>query len=168
MEDSVVYKDAKTRVLNLMRETLGTNFVAYYNSDPIRIPTDCLPAVIVEKPKTRIRLGATSQDRNSYQLRIKLVFNKRDDFGATDKVDLTEQKLERFMEGQHPVTGKYLDATVVGALRSHLTLGGMSINTDVDIDYDLQPRPNRQITSEARANIVVTEIVNRGAEQMTI
>lgn len=168
MDDNAVFVDAKERILNLMRETLGSQFRGYYRSDPIRIPKDNLPAVIVEKPKTRIRLGATSQDTLSLQLRIKLVFDKRPDFGADDTADLTEKKLERYMEGRHPVTGSYLDSTVVGALRSNLTLGGLSINTDVDIDYDLQPRPGKQITSEARANIVVTEKVTRGADQLTI
>lgn len=168
MDDNAVYVDAKARILKLMRQTLGTNFKGYYNGDPIRIPETNLPCVIVEKPKTRVRLGATTQDVLGIQLRIKLVFNKREDFGAKDDVDLTEQKLERYMEGRHPVTGDYLDSTVLSALRSHLTLGGLSINTDVDIDYDLQPRPNRQITSEARANIVVTEKIIRGPERMTI
>jgi hypothetical protein len=168
MDDNAVYVDAKARILKLMRQTLGANFKGYYNGDPIRIPETNLPCVIVEKPKTRVRLGATTQDVLGIQLRIKLVFNKREDFGAKDDVDLTEQKLERYMEGRHPVTGDYLDSTVLSALRSHLTLGGLSINTDVDIDYDLQPRPNRQITSEARANIVVTEKIIRGPERMTI
>lgn len=168
MEQATTYTDVVTSVLQLMRNTFQDQMKAYYEGDPLKIPVDNLPCIIVDQTAIRARQDATSSDDLRSEVRIKIVYDKRPDFDASDDVDMTERKLRRLIEGRHPQTGSYLKGTLLEALRTHMTLGGTTLGMDVDVKYDLQPRPGGLITSEAQASVMTTERVIRGNEAASV
>jgi hypothetical protein len=156
------HKDAVNRILAKLRETYGDFIRAYYDGDPIQIPKANLPCVIVEVVEGRTRLAATGQDSLESAITITIAFNKLDDYGADDDKDLTDEKLRRMVEGRDPETGSFLPNSILGVLRSNITLGQTTISNEVDWTYALQPR-GEDVTSEARISIAVTERIFVGS-----
>lgn len=157
MEQQQLYKDTVARVLDLMRSNYGGKFKAFYEGDPIDIPTAALPCVVVEKLGGSVSVGATGTDDISEQILIKLIYDKRDDIGASDSADMTERKLRLQIEGRDPVTGQYDSSSVLSQLRTNLTLQGDVINSSLSIAYDVNPRPDEVITSEAHITMDIDQ-----------
>lgn len=158
-EGTPIYRSPFDSIMELMRDTFGESFNAYYEGDPIQIPKANLPCIIMEMQAGRTQLDATSTDRIQNQINIRLVFNKEDDYNASDTKDLTERKLRILVEGRDPSSGQYLPNSVVGALRTHLTLSSSTIENDIDWQYDLQPRTADLTTSEALVQVLAIQRV---------
>lgn len=157
MEGNQIYKDAFTRIYELMRQTFDGVFKEFYEGDPIDIPKASLPCMIIETQAGRTNLDATSTDRFQTQINIRLVFSKSDDFGASGDRDLTERKLRLLVEGRDRSTNQFLPNSVLGALRTNFTLRSNLIENDIDWEYNIQPRPNMTVTSEALVQVVAIE-----------
>lgn len=161
MDDATVYEDSITRIMKLCRTTFGSEFKAYYEGDPIMIPDASFPCIIIEEIATNatVQGSATGTDNVGEKIRIKLVFNKQDDFSATDDYDLTERRLRRYVQARDAATGYFKKNTLFYALRKNLTLNNSVMDNDIDVNYDLQPRPEKQVTSEAVVTVVIRERV---------
>lgn len=155
----VQYKDAVTRIRELLRTTFGGYFKQYYEGDPLLIPKANLPCVIVEKIATGIETGATGTDEMSSQISLSLVFNKEDDYNSNEDTNSTEKKLRELVEGRDADTGAYSANSVLGALRRNITLGQVILDEDVTVTYLLQPREDDVVTSEASISISCRERV---------
>lgn len=153
--------DAIDNVLQLMRDTFGCKMNAYYEGDPILIPKANLPCIIVEEPNSNVTIQGAPTEHDSFgeKLTIRIVYDKDDDVGADDAVDLTERKIRKLIQGRDKLTRQFSEGTLLWALRTHVSLGNSVIDNDVDISYGLQPRPEGQFTSEGTAEIVVRELV---------
>lgn len=160
MDGAQVYRETVDRFMILCKDTLGSDFNAFYEGDPIEIPAANLPCVIIEKIHGTISLtnAPTGHDRFVENISIRLLFNKSDDLGASDDADLTERRLRRYVEARDPQTGTYLAGTLMYALRNHITLSEHDFDADLEINYDVNPRPNQMVTSEAQIQVVVTGI----------
>lgn len=157
MDSSVYMDDALVLVQNLMRKTLGETYT-YYEGDPITIPIDSLPCVIVELFNVEVRTGqATGTDDLAEQILIRVCLNKSDDLGASDDYDLTERKLRWIVQGRDRQTGTYHNNSILHAIRKNITLGGYNIDSSVDVNYDVNARPNQMMTSEATISISTRE-----------
>lgn len=156
-----LYKDSISRILDLMRETFKDRVVSFYEGDPVQIPAAALPAIIVEKLSGTITLtnAPTGHDRFNESISIRYLLNKADDVNADDSVDLTERRLREAVEARDPNTRQYLSGTLLHALRHHLTLDDAQFNADVEINYDINPRPDQVVTSEAQVIISNTGII---------
>lgn len=161
MEDELIYKDSLMRIMELCRTTFQGRFTSFYEGDPIMIPDASMPCIIIEKVKGNVTVknAPTGTDAVSEQIVIKLVLNKANDFGASDDFDMTERKLRRYVEARDPTTGYFMSNTLMYVLRTNITLGESVIDSDVDVAYDLQPRPEKLVTSEAKVTIVIRERV---------
>lgn len=151
------HKDAVDRLIAILKNTYGDFFKAYYDGDPIQIPKANLPCIIIEAVEGRTRLAATGQDQLEAALTITVAFDKRDDYGADDDKDLTDEKLRRTVEGRDLQTGQFLPNSILGILRSNITLGQTTISNEVDWTYALQPRGEEEVTSEARISMAISE-----------
>jgi hypothetical protein len=157
MQDPKTYPDVIDKILILLKNTFGDTFKSYYEGDPVSIPKVSLPCIIVEKINTRISVGATGTDNLDEEMNIRVVMNQSDDVGASDDVDMTERKLRKIVEARDPATNYFMPNTLMYALRTNLTLGSAVINNTVDINYDMNPRPDMMVTSEATVSIITTE-----------
>lgn len=154
MDQPQGYKDVVTRIIELLRNAYTEDKVhAFFEGDPIQIADSALPCIIVEKIEGRSTVDATGTDTIAEQISIRLVLNKRDDFGASQEVDMTERKLRIWAEGRDTTTGYYTTDSLMYLLRTNLTLGGEVIDSDMDIRYDVNARPEDLFTSEAQVTL---------------
>jgi hypothetical protein len=161
MDEQQVYPDSLARIQTLVRDTFEDIFLAYYEDDPIIIPKNNFPCIITEKVAGNVsQKGArTGSDLISEKIMIRLVMDKRDDIGKSDDYDMTKRRLRRLVEARDPTTGYFQPDTLMYVLRTNISLGSTIIDQDIDINYDLQPRPERQVTAEAIITIVTRQQV---------
>lgn len=166
-EYSNVADDAVVKVLNIMRTAFKDRYKQFYDGDPIAIPKNCLPAIIVETPQEDINSDATSTDRIVSRVRIKLVRNKADDYGVKDDHLTTESILRRHVMARDRDTRMYIPGTVMHALRTHITLYNSVTNQSISVAYKLSPRAYGIATSEVHVMITTTEKVLRPPQSVT-
>lgn len=134
-------KDSVRLVLDLMRETFGSEFAEYYDGDPEAIPVSNLPALIVTQGSDTTTEGQQGEDDVADSITVKVVLNKRDDFDGerADPLNLTETRLRRYvalLDDQ----GQYDARSIKGALRSSLLDGVEAIAPTIRVEYGLNPR----------------------------
>lgn len=158
MQDDVYFKDGAARVLELLKNTFGDRFRAYYNGDA-QPPESNLPCVMVTSQTASITSGATGTDDIDDSILIILSYNLKDDLGAGPDDQLTEFKLRKDVMGQDPTTLQYLPTTVMYALRKHYTLNdGMIIGNDVTVDFAPNTRNKNIPVQEAYVTINLTRL----------
>lgn len=134
-------------------------FKQYFYGDPIAIPSSLLPCVSVEKQQTDIVAGPIVSDEIDTTVAIKLMYNKKDDFGVNLREVTGVRALEQYAEGIDPTTNQYSPVTVMGILRKYFTLSDEDNNytvldQKVSIKYGIVPRPDDGVTQECQ--IIVT------------
>lgn len=153
----MAYQNIVERILDVLKANFGDYFKAYYDGDPILIGQSSLPAIAIDMEEEKYDLGPTGFDNNGQQVVIKLIMNKKDDFGADDKTDQTGKKL-RILAAGRSANGLLLPESVVGALRTDFTLAETLLDQEISIKYGVMPRPEDVITAEAHITIVTREL----------
>ncbi len=144
--ESKYYKDGITRVLDLMKDTFGTNIKRYFNGDPENILDEEYPAIIVTETDGTITSGPTGTDLVTENILITIAMNARDDIGAESDIELTDFKIRKLVKGQNPDTGEYEPMTVMYALRKHITMNSEVLSASVRTRFDeLVPRGENNI-----------------------
>jgi hypothetical protein len=142
----------------ILKDAFGDTYKKYFIGDPVQIPQQDLPCIIIEKERSTVNSEATGVDRRRTPLTVKIVVNKKDDISKRPQELLWRHKLELMMEGIDDTTGDYLNTSILGVIRSNFTLSGR-INYNVnEITYGLQPRP-QQFTEEAHLLLTVDETI---------
>jgi hypothetical protein len=155
----ITYKGGVERILDLLQSSLSGQNYTFYEGDPINFPAGALPAIVVEKVAGNVSVDATSTDMINEQITIKVVMDKRDDLGAPPDAILTDRKLRRIVEARDATTSYFAPDTLMFILRTNITLGGAVLDQDIDVNYDVNPRPDGVYTSEAQLTVVLRERV---------
>jgi hypothetical protein len=142
------YQDGVTRVLALLKETLGSGYT-YFDDEVLQVPGTMLPCVMVFEGTGGVRAGATGTDDIGETITIVVALNLNDELGATELTDLVGARLRRIIKGQNPTTGEWLQGTVLHALRTNFTLGNASVANEVEIDFSPNQRGDDIFTKEA-------------------
>lgn len=153
------WPDAVFRIRQLLRQTFGEDFKGYYDGDPDPIGKSLLPCISVTETDTSFDVSATETDENVHTILIKIMFNKKDDYGAafSDKdVDLTSRKLRMIVQGRDPATGNYLPNTILGILRPNFTLGNFGVGNQGKVAYGVNEREEVDGVATAEAHIMLT------------
>lgn len=172
MADPLYYSDATDRILSYLEGGLGSKFHRYFEGDPIHIPQSLMPAICVMKLSGETKVSATGTNDLMEKILIKVVYNKKDDYGANfidDSIDFTERKLRRLVSGRDPNTAAFLPGSIFGILMTNITLGNVVLSMDLNDDYGVDYRPSTPdpkgeylLTSEAyitvdlRMRVIVT------------
>jgi hypothetical protein len=163
---SNAYKTASERILANLHDQFP-KFKEFFYGDPFAIPVSQLPCIIVDPGKTHNELGPTGMDRVTQTIDIKVVLNKREDFAGDSAVSITKKKLVQYMEARDDTTKQYLPQTVMGVVRTFLTLSesepqNLMVNSISDIDYGVSNRSSATydtLAAEAVCTITTTELV---------
>lgn len=150
-------------LLELLKDNFGSDvFTTYYEGDPLQIPAASLPAISVTKRSGSVQQDATMMDKLTGQIFIRIIFDKKDDYGASDNIDLTERKIREIVEGRDDY-GRFADGTILGIVRPHLTIGGSVIESNINWEYGIVPRGqfggDVSETSEGQITISIQELV---------
>lgn len=166
MPEPIQYKKTLIDVIKgyLQEELPGGYFTGVYYGDPLDIPSSMLPCVAIEKLRTQIVAGPTGMDRVTTTVSIKLLYNKKDDFGKTTDEVLGVRALEEYAEAINPDTNQYDSLSIMGILRKNFTLSDPAtgryevLNQDVDIKYGVVPRPGNGMTAECQINVTFSQL----------
>lgn len=153
----MAYKGTVTSIIGLLKDNFGTGyFKAYFDGDPVLIGQSSLPAISVSKQTSAYDLGPTQFDEVTESIIIKVILNKKDDFGANPETDMSEKKLRTLCEGRDD-NGALLAESVVGTLRTKFTqVSDLTLLQQLSVDYGVVPRPDDVITAEAHITVNVT------------
>ena len=157
-DDNTYYQDGVSRILDLVKDTFGEYFKAYFNGQPEEVAQSMLPCVMVSETTGRVESDATGYDRITETVQIILALNKKDDIGASPDVDLTEFKLRKLVKGQDPATGEYLEETVMYALRKHISMNNAVLLTQIETDFDVNIRGEETVTQEAYVTVTIERL----------
>ena len=149
MTDIPVYPMLTDSVLSLLRDGFGDFFKSYFDGDPIDIAPVDLPAICVITQSEDINTGATGTDEVSEVVTIRVILNKMDDFGGSDREALTHKRLKILVKGRNPNTRDYLPNSVMGILRTQFTVNGQATNQTAKVVYEIQSRSQDVLTEEA-------------------
>lgn len=140
-------------------------FKNYFYGDPVKMPLSLLPCVVVEKQQTDIQAGPIQSDTIDTTIAIKLMYNKRNDFGTTTNEVVGVRMLEQYAEAIDPATNSYSEVSVMGILRKYFTLADASGNYNVldskqTIRYGIVPRPDDVLTAECQIICKFHQLIN--------
>ncbi len=166
MDQTNLYKDPPLLIHELMQVTFGQRFNAYFLGSPTEIPEAAFPCVVVQsiQSSNTIKGAPTGTDRVGELIHVHFLENQKDNLGASDSVDTTIRKLYNRIQGRDPATGFYLPGTAMYALRTNITLQNASgvdtvIDQDITIDYEITPRADHSVITEAIVTVLTTERV---------
>lgn len=151
--------DASQNIRNMIQDRFKSLFNAYYIGIPDAIPEAAMPCVIIQKNSGTITVGATMTDERIEDIEIHIAFNGKIGWGTVSDDDTVMRQLQNFIEGLDPTTGYYLDGSLMGVLRTNLTIGSTIINNDMSINYDITPRTDQPSICEAIVTITIEERV---------
>jgi len=154
------YKQTVSQLLKeRFRDAFGDIYKGYYIGDPLVIPQMNLPCIIIEADSEGNTAGPTGHDYVNHVVMVKVVANKKDDFGKSPDIVLWRERLEKLVAGRDKTTGQYSDETVMGVLRKALTLGDRFVKNETSIDYGVNPRPQELLTEECHVTVNLRELV---------
>lgn len=162
--DADFYKDGVDRVIELLRNTFGDFFKAYYDDEVEEVPESNLPCVMVRETISQVAAGATGTDDVDEQIVIIVALNRKDDLGGDNTKNLTGTKLRRIIKGRYPADHatkpkQYKEKTIMYVLRQNFTLAtnnadDNAIDNTVEIDMDVARRGESE-TKEAYITLAI-------------
>lgn len=131
----------------------------YFNGNINEIGQSQLPCICVVKLSSEPLQGPTGMDKRQHTILVRVIYNKKDEFGKASKDFMLQKTLEKLMEGIDTDTGEYAIPSVLGILRRNFTLGSLVCNNNISISYtDNTDIPNNYLY-EARATCVFDELL---------
>lgn len=153
------YPDAQTSVLNLMRRTFGDLFNAYFDGRPDNIPKSAFPCIAVQYMTPVVTFGGVGTDDMVSPVVISVLINSQDYVEESAEVDTTMRKLKDIVQGR-AADGGWLPNTVMGALRTNITLDNTIVNLDeMTVEYNQTPAEDDTWIKEATITITTNEII---------
>jgi len=147
-------------VINILKDNLKPfKIKEYFNGNINEIGQSQLPCICVVKLSSTPLQGPTGMDKRQHSILIRVIYNKKDEFGKSSNDFMLQKTLEKLMEGIDVDTGEYATASVLGILRRNFTLGSLVCNNNVEITYTDNPDIPNNYLYEARANCVFDEIL---------
>jgi hypothetical protein len=150
-----------TTIIELMQAAFGPAgalFQHYYDGDPVHIPAQNLPCMIIEKQSTVLPGQApTGMMRLDHTITIQAEFDKRPEFNKNPKQVYLRAKLEQIAEGIDPNTGEVGLQTIVGVLQRNFTLRQQANGQTLEINYALFPRGRDVLTQGVTVTATIRE-----------
>lgn len=144
--DIEYYKDPSQRILELMKTTLKESPInMYYLGSPDEIAEAAYPCLVVQPMNAKVSFenAPTNTDNAGEEINIEVYFNAKDDYNSSSDQDTTMRKIYQLIQGRDPATGQWMAGTIMYALRTNITLENLNLDQEVDVTYDVQPRPEQ-------------------------
>jgi hypothetical protein len=156
--DTVYYKDGVARVLEILRDTFGDYFKAYFEGTMDEIPESMLPCVMVTSNQGEIAADATGTDAINETLLILVAVNEKDFLGADGQTAMADHFVRHLVYGQDPDTSQYIPQSFMYALRKHFTLSEGSVDNRIAFDFYPGQRGEQVFTREAILTLSISRL----------
>lgn len=144
----------------VLKDKLSGTIKSFYIGDPAIFPDSAMPLLIINPVRTETTIIDNARDMHSHAVTISLVIDARQYFNATPDAMVGTIFLMDTMEGES--SDAIDDSTVVGVLRSNLTLEtNRFIDNISSIDYTTRQRTEDLITLEATSHLTIQYVVTR-------
>lgn len=160
------YVDLPHQLKAILQDAFGSSvFKTYFIGDPWLFAKDSLPAIVVQETDDDTDTDATGLDKVTHKIVVKLVFDKRDDFGASATTDMTEERIRGYIDGRtdlssgNNIATAYAPQTIKGILRTNFSMGGEIVNQKLKTRYFLEHRPNELLTQQGTVTFTIDELV---------
>lgn len=147
-------------IRNLIKDGLPENnpFKEHFIGDPLFIGQSFLPCICyVLNSSSYPGEAPTGTEEVITSITIRVVFNKKNEFGKSSKDVTLQQTMQNIIEGRDATTKKLISNTILGILREKYTLQGKAIRQISEVNY----RPNLdrpdEITLEGEINLTLDE-----------
>lgn len=145
-------------LLGFFREQYKDLFNSYIDGDPIVFGRSMLPAIIVQETTNTSDLGPSGYDDTVHTIEIKVVFDKRDEYGKDQAEIGLRRKVKNLIEARLKSNNQFAPNTMKYLLRMGFTLEN---NTYFHIDqtnYNTVSRPQDQITEEGQITLTLNTL----------
>lgn len=148
-------------LLDIYKGVFGESgfFKSYFYGDPIEVSESQLPALVIDETNVQYIAGPTTMDNVQHEVLIQVMLNKKDELGKPKNEAPMSRKLADIIHARDPLTSKLLPKTILGVLRSSITLDGVSVDQQVNIDFGVVGRPGNVVTSEGHIKVSITELM---------
>jgi len=165
------YVNLARRILEKLTEGMPAEIKTFWDGEPMVIGTSQLPAVIVDWQTTAPVAGGTGLDRWLNTIVIKVVLNKMDDVGVLEVkggeskiIEVpTQKRLEQLIFARDGTTGQYLAGSILGILRTNLSMDSNEVSQNLTIEFGNASRPSggetNLVTSEAHITLQARELI---------
>lgn len=144
-------------IIDLLKAQFGDTFKAYYFGDPIMVPAEEMPCVLVYKKSGAVEFGYTGSDENTEEIYIQVIMNKKDELGNPAKEYTMHRELMEIVEGRDATTGEYLDSSIMGVIRKNIT--ALGVDQTARPEYVIDMRGTDTFTNECSLRLEITEII---------
>jgi len=142
-------------IIRYLKNNLPQGYFKYFlYGDPLDIPASLLPCIAVEILKEELIQGPTGMDLIKDTVVIKLMYNKKQDFGKSADEVLGIRALENYAIGVDPSTSEYNTKSVASILRKNFTLGQLITNETMIVDFGVSRRP-QVMTAECHITVAI-------------
>lgn len=147
----------KTRLENVLKGKVKS----FYIGDPMLIPESAMPCISVSPNRSDFEILDNARDGRTHTINVALIIDARQFFDATPAKMVGTTFLMEIMQ-KEDADGTINDNTILGSLRSNLTLGTNRFITNISsVDYTTRRRTEDLVTLEAVATIEIEQISNR-------
>lgn len=152
------------KYINLFTANNG-EIKAYYQGEPIRIPSVNLPCVFIAKKETAVGVHNNNDDEHGMRLTITVVADVRSDLSTEDNIASLVAGVSTLYDLVEGRNADYTlkDTSIVHILRHNITLDSgknlrtdLGTNTRIDYGLTLRDRAPEQWSVEARIDIVAS------------
>lgn len=164
MDEQIAEIDSAQQLMDLCKAQFKDTFNAYFIGIPDALPQGAMPCLIIQKLREKIIAGPTMADDVLASISVTLLVDGKEGFGSTDDDDTVMRKLQNLVEAKDPTTHTYFATSLMGIVRKSITLKNHVLDNEVEINYDVTPRPNQPSIMEASIIITTKEriyVVNR-------
>ncbi len=163
-----LYEDPVAKAITDTIRTRNEDIKTYHHGDPLAIPKDYLPALIVEKDTTPITDLTNKEDEHVINVVLTIVTDIREDFLGSDTegkdvlITPAVSQLWNILEGRGDsgVTKFFLKSTsIAGILRANRALGtgnralDVSLRNPMTTNYGITVGKRGELTTAIEGNI---------------
>lgn len=133
-------------------------FKEHFVGDPLFIGQSFLPCICyVLNTSDYPGEAPTGTEERTSSITIKVIFNKKNEFGKPGKNVTLQRTMQNIIEGRDKTTKKLISNTILGILREQYTINNSAIRQISQVNY----RPNLDrpdvITLEGEINLTIDE-----------
>lgn len=159
------YSEYRDTVGNTVKRILEENlpeglFKMVYYGDNLIIPQTYLPCICIVPRSGDVTRRFTGVDQDTQVLDIRIVFNKKDEFGKSTNEVKQAKTCELIAKGRDRITGEYSGQSIFGILRKKFSLEGVTVRNELSYVFEDNADRLEIVTYEGIVTATFEELIH--------